>query len=36
MANVETTITGGIAHVKLNRPEKLNGLTLQGIKGTEG
>ena len=28
MANVETTITGGIAHVKLNRPEKLNGLTL--------
>lgn len=28
MANVETTITGGIAHVKLNRPDKLNGLTL--------
>ena len=28
MANVETTITGGIAHVKLNRPEKLNGVTL--------
>lgn len=28
MANVETIITGGIAHVKLNRPDKLNGLTL--------
>lgn len=28
MANVETTITGGIAHVRLDRPDKLNGLTL--------
>ena len=32
MSLVTTTITGGIAHVELNRPDKLNGLTLDTLR----
>ena len=32
MANVSTTVTDGIAHVRLDRPEKLNALTLETLE----
>ncbi len=32
-ANISCTVAGGIARVQLNRPEKLNGLTLEMLDG---